>query len=62
MGTNKAIAAAGTGSVSGAITTLIIALFWHTASPEVAAALTTVIGTALSTAAVYLTPHGGTTP
>ncbi len=55
VGPNKAIAS----GIAGAIITValyIVNLAWHVTVPaEVAAALTTLVGTAL----VYIVPHGG---
>lgn len=56
---NKAIAAGGSTALAGAITTLLISLFWKDAPPDTAAALTTLIGTILSAVATYATPHNG---
>ena len=53
---NKAVAAGGTTALAGAITTLVLSLFNHPVSPEVAGALTTLIAAILSTVGVYLTP------
>lgn len=56
---NKAIAAAGGGGVAGAFVTLILAVFWKDATPDIAASLTTVVSAAFSGLSAYLVPHEG---
>lgn len=53
---NKAVAAGGTTALAGAFTTIIISLFWRSAPPDVATAITTVISAVLAAAATYATP------
>lgn len=59
---NKAVAAGGTTALAGAITTLVVSLFWHSAGPEVTGALTTLIAAVLSAVTTYLVPHEGPKP
>ena len=56
---NKAISAGAGSGLGGAIATLIIALFWHTADPDAAAALATVCGALVSVVSTYLTKMEG---
>lgn len=53
---NKAIAAGGTTALAGAITTLIVAIWWPSATPEIVGALTTVVATILTLLATYAMP------
>lgn len=57
---NKAVAAGGSAALAGALTVLIVALFWPKADATVVAAIQTVVGAALSFAATYMVPHNGT--
>lgn len=59
---NKAMAAAGSTGLAGALTVLIVALFWPKADATVVAALQTVVGSALAFATTYFVPHNGTQP
>lgn len=54
---NKAIAAGGTTAVAGAIATIIFGLWNHPVTPDLQAAITTLISATLSGVATYLTPH-----
>lgn len=56
---NKAVAAGGTTALAGAVTTLILGLFNHPVSPDVAGALTTVVSAVLTFVATYFTKGEG---
>ncbi len=56
---NKAVAAGGTTALAGAISTLLLSLFGHPVSPEVAGAITTVVSTVLTFVATYYTKMEG---
>lgn len=53
---NKAVAAGGTTALAGAITTILLSVFNHPVSPELAGAITTVVSTLLTVVATYLVP------
>lgn len=55
---NKALAAGGSTAVAGAITTLLLAIFWPHATPDISGAIQTVITAVLSGLATYFVPHG----
>ena len=59
---NKAVAAGGTTALAGALTTMILSALGHPVSPDMQAALTTIISAVLSAVATYFTPHNGATP
>ena len=58
---NKAVAAGGTTALAGALTTLLLSALGHPVSPDLQAAITTLVSAVLSAAVTYLTPHNGTT-
>lgn len=62
MGANKAIAGGLVSGFAGACAALITAIWWPEASGTITAAITTIIATPLTVAAIWFTPHGGTTP
>ena len=54
---NKAIAAGGTTAVAGALATVLFGTLGHPVTPDMQAAITTLISAALSGLATYWTPH-----
>jgi len=53
----KAAAGAGSMSLAGAISTLLLALFWPDASANISVALTTVIAAPITYFVTFYTPH-----
>lgn len=52
---NKAVAASGSTALAGALSMIIFWMFGHPAPPEVQAAMTTVLSSAVTFAATYFT-------